>query len=401
MKGAYIFLFLLVLGCAQAPKEQEPEVKQELTRMSSPARGNSSLPYLVSGNDGELYLSWVEQLGDTALLKYSKWEGNSWSEVEDIASGTDWFVNWADYPMLAAGKDGQMIAHYLAKSSSGTYSYDVNITRKVGNTWAASMIPHKDGTPTEHGFATMIPTASSGFQLAWLDGRNTSGGHGEHQGAMTIRAAMLNDQGMLSNEVELDNRVCDCCQTGGAMTSNGPVVVYRDRSEMEVRDMSIVRLVNGEWTAPQTIYADNWKIEGCPVNGPRADAHGNTLAVAWFSAPNKQPKVKVIFSEDGGATFGNPVTIDNQMPLGRVDVVMIDEENAMVSWLGREGENSVIKARIVSKNGRSEPAMTIAQSNESRGSGFPQMAYHKGEMWFAWTDLAEDGNSVKVAKIGM
>lgn len=401
MKGAYIFLFLLVLGCAQGPKEQDPEVKQELAEVTSPAEGNSSLPYLISGDDGELYLSWVEQLGDTALLKYAKWEGNNWSSTEDIASGTDWFVNWADYPMLAASRDGGMVAHYLAKNSGGTYSYDVNITRRVDNSWTPALVPHQDSTPTEHGFATMIPTATNGFQLAWLDGRNTSGGHGEHQGAMTIRAAMLDDQGAISNEVELDNRVCDCCQTGGAMTTNGPVVVYRDRSEMEVRDMSIVRLVDGEWTAPQTIYADNWKIEGCPVNGPRADAVGNTLAVAWFAAPNKQPQVKLIFSEDGGASFGNPVTIDNQLPLGRVDVVMINEEKAMVSWLGREGENSVIKARIVSKNGRAEPAMTIAQSNESRGSGFPQMAYHKGEMWFAWTDLAEDSNSVKVAKMGM
>ena len=134
MKGAYIFLFLLVLGCTQGPKEQDAEVKQALAAVASPAIGNSSLPYLISGDDGELYLSWVEQLGDTALLKYAKWEGNNWSSTEDIASGTDWCVNWADYPMLAASKDGGMVAHYLAKSSSGTYSYDVNITRKVENT---------------------------------------------------------------------------------------------------------------------------------------------------------------------------------------------------------------------------------------------------------------------------
>ena len=48
----------------------------------------------------------------------------------------------------------------------------------------------------------------------------------------------------------------------------GPVAVYRDRSPEEIRDISVVRLVDGVWTEPAPVHADNWMIEGCPVNGP-------------------------------------------------------------------------------------------------------------------------------------
>ena len=69
----------------------------------------------------------------------------------------------------------------------------------------------------------------------WLDGRNTkTSGHDhsqmEHSGAMTLRAGVFDSNGSTIDEWELDNMTCDCCQTAAAMTPNGPVVVYRDRS---------------------------------------------------------------------------------------------------------------------------------------------------------------------------
>ncbi len=399
-------LAAVALGCAQNSQNEQQEVSAPaLQQVSGPAATNSSLPYLVVGDDEQLYLSWVEKGSDTAILKYARWEEQGWSDDVTIATGTDWFVNWADYPMVAANAQGGMLAHFLAKSSAGTYSYDVNIARKVGEEWTPPLIPHTDGTPTEHGFVTMLPLTNGSFQLAWLDGRNTGGGHGGHeghQGAMTVRSAVLDLEGNLSEEYELDDRVCDCCQTTGAITANGPVIIYRDRSELEIRDMSIVRLVDGAWTTPQTVYADNWNIEGCPVNGPRADAMGNDLAVAWFSGANGVSQVKVIFSRDGGASFGQPVLIDNNGPLGRVDIEMLNKDQAMVSWLGREGETTVIRARTVNKNGTMGAILKVAESNEARGSGFPQMAYYQDHVWFAWTDLATDsGSRIMVSRLAV
>ena len=162
-------------------------------------------------------------------------------------------------------------------------------------------------------------------------------------------------------------------------------MVYRDRSEDEIRDISIVRLVDGQWSNPKPVFPDNWKISGCPVNGPRADAKGNNLAIAWFSSRDKVGRVQVIFSSDGGATFNSPVKINESETIGRVDLLMLDDKSAMVSWM----EGSEIKAVRVYSDGKKEASMVIASSSESRSGGFPQMTKSGNRVVFAWSDTKE------------
>lgn len=390
MKNLLIIgITLFVWGCSSTA-ENTQNSNLPSANINSPAGPNASLPHLIKGGDNNLYLSWVEK-GDSSqvMFMYSMLNESGWSAPELISKGNDWFVNWADYPMIAVDKDGNKIAHYLAKSSNGTYSYDVNVVIKPSTEeeWSPAIIPHKDGTPTEHGFVTMLPNNDGTFLLAWLDGRNTGGGgHGEGGhgggGAMTIRAATLDMQGELTNEVELDSRVCDCCQTGGTITSSGPVITYRDRSDEEVRDMSYVSRVNNQWSEPTSIANDNWKIPGCPVNGPRITSIGNTIASAWFTAANGEAKVKASFNIGKG--FTDPIIIDETSPIGRVDVVLLDENTAIVSWLAG-GESPSIMYRTVSLNGTLGDPVVVAETSESRGSGFPQMEVFNGFVYFAWT----------------
>ncbi|MEQ8471473.1 MAG: hypothetical protein RIC35_09815 [Marinoscillum sp.] len=398
--SALIIASLLLSSCQ---KNQEKATENStLQNVESPAGSNASLPYLIKGGDDLLYMSWVEKRDSGWIdLKYSVQKEDIWQTPEVIASGNDWFVNWADYPMMAVDKHGNMITHFLAKSSSGTYSYDVNVVYKpVGGEWSEPIIPHDDGTPTEHGFVTMLPKNDGTFLLSWLDGRNTgggdhdSGGHGGG-GAMTIRTATLDMMGNLTQEAELDSRVCDCCQTGGAMTPGGPVIVYRDRSEEEMRDMSFVSMVENNWTEPKVVNSDGWKIEGCPVNGPRIAAYENTTATAWFTAAEGIAKVKVAFMDASGESFQEPIIVDDSVSVGRVDIVMIDNQSAYVSWLDLEGETPLIKFRKVSSDGSLGKPVVVSETSASRGSGFPQMEVIDGTLFFAWTDMDEQSTSVK------
>lgn len=401
--SALIIASLLLSSCQ---KNQEKATENSaLQNVESPAESNASLPYLIKGGDDLLYMSWVEKRDSGWIdLKYSVQKEDIWQTPEVIASGNDWFVNWADYPMMAVDKQGNMIAHFLAKSSSGTYSYDVNVVYKpVGGEWSESIIPHDDGTPTEHGFVTMLPKNDGTFLLSWLDGRYTGGGDhdsGDHGGggAMTIRTATLDMMGNLTQKAELDSRVCDCCQTGGAMTPSGPVIVYRDRSEEEMRDMSFVRLVDNNWTESKAVNSDGWKIAGCPVNGPRIAAYENTTATAWFTAAEGIAKVKVAFMDDSGASFQEPIIVDDSVSVGRVDIVMIDNQSAYVSWLDLEGETPFIKFRKVSKNGSMNDPIIVSETSASRGSGFPQMELIDGTLFFAWTNVEEDKTSVSLSQ---
>ncbi len=395
----YRILFLgfvcLFFSCKKTQEKPQEKTQSPFTNIHLPEMENSSLPFLFSdGND--LLLSFVSRKDSLVTLYYSKLTNKYWSNPEAITSGSDWFINWADYPQI--GKNGKSyIAHILQKSDEATYAYDVMITQKQeGGEWSMPFKIHNDTTKTEHGFVSYSPFGESQFLISWLDGRNTSGnGHDHNGGAMTIRAALVNSDGTLENEYLLDDRVCDCCQTSTAMTSKGPVVVYRDRSEKEVRDISFVRMEGDKWTKPVVVYEDNWEIAGCPVNGPRIAAKDNNVAVAWFTAANGESAVKLAFSKNYGERFEKPLKINFGVPLGRVDVAFIDSENAVISWMEDDGQNTFVKFRKVTVDGKLGNVMTLTSADASRTSGFPQMAVLNEKVYFAWTSIKDENLSVK------
>jgi len=391
---AFIIFAICIFGCSTSATKEADSFSLSKTQIV--AMGET--PYLFTDKNSTVYLSWTEPGDSVNSLWFAKLEkGQKWSVPRQIASGSDWFVNWADYPVFVTHQGQNMMAHFLAKSSSGTYSYDINLihANDKGRSWSVPNVLHDDGKPAEHGFVSMVPYGENYF-VSWLDGRNTMAKEGEeHGGAMTVRAAVINTEGDKLEEWELDNKVCDCCQTTSAITDNGPIVIYRDRSDEEIRDMSIVRLVDNRWTSPEKINADQWKIAGCPVNGPRVSATGNTVAVAWFTAADNQPAVKVKFSDDSGVTFGKVIRVSKDKSLGRVDIALIDKEKAIVSWL----EGHVIKAAIVTKSGEITNRFDIASSSTSRSSGFPQLTKSGNKIIFAWTD--DEEHAVKTAVLGL
>ncbi|HJS56130.1 MAG TPA: sialidase family protein [Chitinophagaceae bacterium] len=392
---------VIILACAGGKNEKNTRSAVEVMLIASPAADSCAEPYLFTDKNGLVYLSWTEKKGKESSLKFSVFSGNKWSEPVTIASGNNWFVNWADYPVMASDGNKNLIAHYLEKSDTAKFTYDIKIISSTdsGKTWSPSKKLHDDNVKAEHGF---VSTASfqGGFIAAWLDGRKSgveagTGGHDGHHGEMTLRGAILDYTGNKTSEWELDSRICDCCQTGVAITGKGPAVVYRDRSDDEVRDISVVRYVKGQWTSPETIYPDNWKIKACPVNGPRISAIGNDLAIAWFSMKNKIGEVKLIFSKNGGESFSKPVRIDEGNSIGRVGVIMLDSARAMVCWM----EGADIKVVKVHADGSKEVPITIAASSEKRSGGFPQMTKSGNKVFFAWTD--DKAKTIRTASISL
>ncbi len=387
MKKVLCFLYLL---CFTAGCSTKQPAMLTVSPVESPADSLTAEPHLVTDPAGRVFLSWIERHPDTSHFLYAQWKGSEWSVPSRIARGSNWFINWADYPMIASDGGANYIAHLLQRSGKGTYAYDVMVRTSPdsGATWREPFVLHDDGKQAEHGFVSLVPYGQKIF-VAWLDGRNAAMegmldmDHSGHNGSMSLRAALLDYSGNKSDEWELDTKTCDCCQTAAAITSQGPVVIYRDRTDEEVRDMSIVRLVNGTWTAPASIHRDNWKIAGCPVNGPRMAVLGRSLAVAWFTGAKEPGSVNVVFSENDGESFGKAVRVDEGNPAGRVDIEWIDEERCVVSWM----EGALIKAAVVHADGRKETSVTIAESSESRSSGFPQMTRSGEGLVFAWTDV--------------
>jgi hypothetical protein len=360
--------------------------------LTSPAQPGSGEPNLTVGADGRILLSWIETAGDERhRLRYAtRVARGAWSEARTIAEDAGWFVNWADFPSTAELPGGRLFAHWLARSGAGTYAYDVRVTASGdgGETWSGPVVPHRDGTQTEHGFVSFAPWDERSMGIFWLDGRKTVDAGPE--AAMALVHTTLDAGGHLGPETVLDDRVCDCCQTDAVRAADATVVVYRDRSSDEVRDISVVRYANGAWSEPRTLAHDRWQIKGCPVNGPAVAASGARVAVAWFTAPAENARVNVAFSSDSGAAWSAPLRVDEGRPLGRVDVVLRADGGALVSWMEQaERGGALLRVRRIAPDGAPGDAVTVADASAARSSGFPRMVESGGDVVVAWRDSSE------------
>lgn len=393
----YLAFPIIMAACnGTAPEEKTIELEEwnpVFESVAVPSDTGSFYPRLREAQGGEeLLMSWYTKGDGQSTKLFSATYSSEWSEPQLVAQGENWFVNWADFPNISSYKGEGKAISYLQKNGDGLYSYEIKVKffdPATGKWLEEALVPHQDNTQTEHGFVSMAPMKNEGLGLLWLDGRKyaegAQGGHDSHggMGEMTLRFAEISKKGEVSSRTRLDARTCDCCQTGMAATENGLLAVYRDRSQEEIRDIAFVRYQDGAWSEPKILHPDGWEIKGCPVNGPAIDASGKEVAVAWFTAAGNQNKVKLIRSADEGKTWQKPVTVDGERPVGRVDVRLLPDNSALVSWLA--AENQLMVQRI-NPEGEEVGTAIAATVEGGRSLGFPQLAYKDGAIYLAWTD---------------
>lgn len=360
----------------------------EVTEFTSPAPAGSNTPHLALDGRGRVLLSWTQRRPDsTVAIQMATWDGRAWDSTRTIADNRQFFVNWADFPAITALGNGDLAAHWLEREGGGKYAYGVRVVRSTdgGVTWGAPVTPHTDGLAAEHGFVSLWGEGTDGIGMVWLDGRKSAMPDSARE--MTIRTASVSATGTLQREALVDARSCDCCQTGTAATRTGRVLVYRDRTTEEIRDIAIVRQTDSGWTAPQKVHNDDWHYPGCPVNGPQVASSGDTVVVAWYTAAHDTARVNVARSVDGGATFGAPVRIDDGDPIGRVDVVLDDAANPVVVWLEQRGPDAaeVLARRIVGN--APGPIRVLSRTSGARQSGVPRITRHANDVVAAWTSV--------------
>jgi len=362
---------------------------------------SNAQPNLVSSN-GSLTLSWISSKEENkASLNYSRYMEGRWIKPQVIASGSDWFINWADFPAHAINQD-LIITSHLKKSASGKYTYDVvlNLQKLSGEKIKEDFLLNTDGVKAEHGFVSIIANNKKGFFITWLDGRNTIEKKldGEHK-PMTIRFAEITDKGDVIKESELDASTCDCCQTSIAITNDGPIVVYRDRGEKEVRDIYSVKNINGTWEEPNVVHDDGWIINGCPVNGPKVAVNSKDLAIAWFTVFNDNPLVNVSFSKNNGNSFGAPVKVNDHDAIGRVDVSFLNDKEVIVSYMEVDDIGTYLRIKKVSFDGKISEPITISKIDGGRNTGVPQLEIIDSEIFIVWTIFIDGMNQLKSIKL--
>ncbi len=392
---------LSVVLCGFAAGTSEAQVFSSIEEIDVPSGTAAEEPSLVALPDGRILMSWTELTGDLhAAVKVAISDVEGWSDPVTVAEGDDLFVSYADFPSAVALSDGTLAVSWLRMNGASAYAYDVNIALSSddGATWGQAVVPHRDGTARQHGFVSLLPDGPDGVLAMWLDGRNydttdSFAGGDSAADAMALRATTLTADGSVSEELLLDDRTCTCCQTSVTATDDGTVLLaYRDRTADEIRDISVIRRVDDVWSEPVPVGGDGWEIAGCPVNGPAIDADGDRAALAWFTAAEGIPAVKVAFSADRGASFGSAIRIDLGGPMGRVDALQLDDGTALVSWLEMTAAGEVLLLCQVAPNVGCDKPVAVTVTPSGRSIGFARMALVGTDVYIAWTEPSRDAS---------
>ncbi|MEO6562551.1 MAG: hypothetical protein ABIN99_05835 [Nitrosospira sp.] len=363
--------------------------------IENPAAAGAQFPRLASLSDGGVLMSWVEPRAEGHILKFGVLREGRWVRQGVIARGGDWFINWSDFPSVAAIDKLFWVAHWLVRQKDGrSYDYDIaiSISNDAGVTWSAPRLPHRDGSAAPHGFAVIFPVHGDAG-IIWLDGRDRlepkeRGKLGQKSRQFALRYTRIHRDGSLDEEQVIDDNTCTCCWPAVAVTPTGPVAAWRGRTNDEIRDHRVARLHDGKWTVPRPLREEGWEIAGCPVNGPMLAARKMQVVAAWFTAAGDHPRIRAAFSTDGGRSFSQPVEVDEADPSGRVGVAWGDDRTAVVSWITAADagtKKAGLALRRVYSDGSSGSIQRLKEISGGRDSGVPQLvAYGKGFM-VAWT----------------
>ncbi len=366
-------------------------------------------------------VTWQRRDGDRATLEFAEVAANGAVRrrgviADSATTGADgaaarWFVNWADFPSLVVLDNGDWIAHWLQKTGESTYAYEVRVVRSTdrGRTWSTSIVPHTDGTETEHGFVSMVPAGDDRVRLVWLDGRETAGAgmdhshhghdHAGHAGRMTLRSAVLDRRGRLREEARLDASTCSCCQTDLLRVGDRTVVAYRDHGDEDLRNIHWLVHRRGRWSSEQAVHDDGWRIAGCPVNGPALAAGPAGILALWPTLQGDAMVIRAALGDDHG--FGAPVALESGVAtVGRVDATAWGD-GFLAVWLGAGSTPGASALRVAELDARLGVRAThdVVELPPGRSTGVPRVAAARGEAVLAWVEAVDGQPGVRAARL--
>lgn len=381
--------------------------------LPSPAAADTGESSLHTGPDGTVYLTFAgpgRTEGERALWLSTLAPGadpDAWTAPRVIASTPLLMENWADFASLTVGSDGQLWAQWFQNQpgeDAHGYSGWLARSRDGGATWS-------EPAPLGHEFVSLAPLSGGRVLAVWLESTRVRDPHAPrpkrdphaprppkdpnapYAPSMRLKSRLLAPDGATLQDWLVDPDVCTCCQTTLAVLGGDRVFLsYRGHTRDEVRDNLFAVFQRHAWSQPRVLHADGWRIPACPVNGPAADARGEAVAVAWFTAAEGVARVQAKISRDGGLSFGPAIPLDLGRPIGRVDLVNLGDGSSLVSWLeaATEANAAGLYVRRVFPDGRLSAPRLVAATSAVRASGFPRMAIRREgprtAAFVSWTD---------------
>lgn len=291
-----IFFFILMIN--QALLAQNTKKSAESFTISNP-NNKAISPRLTTDHKGNPVISWAEQDDSSDVIAVcfavSKDGGKTFSEKKNVRIVKGITAHAEGMPKLAFKSDGTIVAIYETKRPvpDSRFSGDLlyTMSNDGGDNWAIPQYVHTDTSAGKsRSFSDIIRLPNGEIGVSWL------GERGGKAGGRPVKFAQTSKSQGFGKETTAKEGACECCRTNlFADTEGGLHIFFRDILADGSRDMGhVVSKDNGaSFGNYQVVYADKWKINGCPHTGPSTAQLGKTLYTAWYTGEDKNIGVKV------------------------------------------------------------------------------------------------------------
>ena len=263
-------------------------------------------------------------------------------------------------------------------------------------TWSPAVTIDDDPAPNSHGFQGAAVGPDGTLYAAWLDGRDKEASKtlDYTAGASAVYLTTSKDGGKTwSKNQRIAINVCPCCRVSFGFTGNKAVVAWRGVDNGDLRDIytAVSEDAGANWSQPNLVNRDNWKIKGCPHVGPSLASVGDKIFVVWFSEANGNPGI-FFTSTTNGKDFAPKRTFSD----GTVDpthpYVASFENRLAVAFQARDAKDkdSWGKMNIYYRELNSTGALTPLVKAGSPKEGavtYPSLALGmSGRTFLGWTE---------------
>lgn len=286
----YLIVLALGLLASCSSTEQETPITEEPTALKRISNGKdlADCQNLTTDNNGNPVLSWVQGESPDVCFYYaiSTDNGLSFNDPVKVLPTLGLSPHHESMPKIAFKSDGTAVVVYSRKSPTpkNRFAGAIHYVQSFddGLNWTAQEYLHQGDTTKGigRGFFDVATLPDGEVGAIWLDGRKNS------RSGSTIFFAKTNGINGFQNEIELDDKTCQCCRTELYVDQNKNInVTYRDIFNDSIRDMAHLYSNDSgtSFSTPKRISSDNWAINGCPHTGPTMSEDKDGLHFYWFT----------------------------------------------------------------------------------------------------------------------
>lgn len=381
---------LIILRQRQLPlsmTSNEPFVFEQHARVLNVVGKRPAVAATVAGG---LYLLSTENGGQGAALslRMSHDGGEHWIPPIPLSMpGAVVTTSAENAPQLAA-RSMYAFALWQEKNSLGTTQ--LRLARSSGMDAkppaSAQIIDKPENDTSYSGFASLTLAPTGDVYAVWLDGRDQTSA----TGTFNVYLARSTDRGLtFHHNVRVATLACPCCRPSVAIGADGKVyVAYRRVFGDNERDIAVTTSSDsGEhFSDPIRVSPDRWKLFGCPESGPVVATQGSKFVVAWYTAADDHPGIRLSASADGGNSFSHPLLISRNIQSANHPYLTSSEDGTIAV---------VFSGRSPTQTGTWDDVspFIFRISPEGRVSSPVRVPYDKAGDRYATVSLAPDGDT--------